>query len=361
MKRKIYYLLILIVSLYIGLLYHYPQVRFLIALELVLPVVSLLGLIVGGGRCEIRIMCDKPTCTRQEQAGLTVAVRNYSFFPVALAVVYLEWEEAGTGKRRKQKLRSGIAGKRQARFQVPLNTEHCGSVTLRVRKLKLYDNLQLWSKTKKQSLEETVFVLPSIEILEIDMKGCREETESNLYAASVQSMEGYQIRQYQAGDHLHRIHWKLSAREDTLQVKDFEKRTGGRTRLLLDFYHTGAAGMCPEQWDAYLDIASSLLFAMCREDEQGLEVMWYDRGGELECVTVRREQDIWDCLIMLLTVKIWVKPFLPEAFSGEMPGMEEMFWLTAERELYRGGSLILSFSGREGVSTDQKKKERAVV
>ncbi|WP_456049003.1 DUF58 domain-containing protein [Acetivibrio cellulolyticus] len=45
---------------------------------------------------------------------------------------------------------------------------------------------------------------------------------------------GYEFREYMAGDPLHKVHWKLSARSETLMVRKDEGRGVAKKRLVLD-------------------------------------------------------------------------------------------------------------------------------
>ena len=69
------------------------------------------------------------------------------------------------------------------------------------------------------------------------------------------------LRDFQPGDSLHRIYWKMAAKGDGLQVRDFE-----RGSLVSLFLH------CSEElraqadaWDRYLDRAASFLY-FCAEE-----------------------------------------------------------------------------------------------
>ena len=166
--------------------------------------------------------------------------------------------------------------------------------------MQVYDFLQLTRFTMKNVCRNRVLAGPAVHSMEIRPESAGAEDEILQYSGAAENMEGYRIRRYQAGDHLHRIHWKLSAKADELQVKDFDRQAGGRVALLLAVGR-GQGGWEPQRWDIYLETAVSLMFSLYYAEGTSLsKVMWIRKGGIVKSVDIREERNLQECMESLL-------------------------------------------------------------
>ena len=95
---------------------------------------------------------------------------------------------------------------------------------------------------KKQSIGEVVVtpklihIKPSNKILR-NSNNVKEDTENPSNNLLVWSGEpGYEFREYVPGDPLQKIHWKLSAKYETLMVRKNEGSSAGKKLLIIDPY-----------------------------------------------------------------------------------------------------------------------------
>ena len=88
--------------------------------------------------------------------------------------------------------------------------------------------------------------------------------------------EIFQIREYQRGDRLQHVHWKLTAKHDELVVKEHSLPKSCPVVLLLD-YEPGLPGGKRKRVSPFLEAAASLSFSMM---EVGCPqyIAWYDRA-----------------------------------------------------------------------------------
>lgn len=87
-------------------------------------------------------------------------------------------------------------------------------------------------------LPKLVSLKPTSKILLGSSESLKQEdsgsTNTNLF--SWNGEPGYEFREYMPGDPLHKVHWKLSARNETLMVRKDEGRGLSKKRLFLDSY-----------------------------------------------------------------------------------------------------------------------------
>ena len=85
-------------------------------------------------------------------------------------------------------------------------------------------------------LPRLVNIKPTSKILLNSMESINQDDlgEASTGLQSWTGEPGYEFREYMAGDPLHKVHWKLSARNETLMVRKDEGRGLAKKRLVLD-------------------------------------------------------------------------------------------------------------------------------
>nr|WP_300662856.1 DUF58 domain-containing protein [uncultured Acetatifactor sp.] len=275
-SRRLCYLALLAMGGCLTMLYNYQGLRFLLGCLVTVPLGALLLALPGKFLCRVSLEAAQTEVMRGETAEFAVKVENRSLFPVARLRMELYWEATGDKAVRERMWLCGLAVKQGERFSLELFATHCGMAALTIRKASVCDFLGLFSLTVARRERAQVCVLPVIEpvsaqVLELCSLNCANpgaEREGDLL-----------LRDFRPGDSLHRIYWKLAAKEGELQVRDFER--SGRVTLFLDF-SDGFARQA-DNWDQYLDRACSMLYFFAQEGRQALqmslEVVW--RKGEL--------------------------------------------------------------------------------
>ena len=119
--------------------------------------------------------------------------------------------------------------------QVPLNARHVGQYPAGLKALELQDVFGLFRmRLKIRELDGALTVLPR----PFDIDKPRITTGDDGSAPLARTQEDYNapedVRAYQPGDAMKRIHWKLSSRKRELLVRRFEMPAPPDTLILLD-------------------------------------------------------------------------------------------------------------------------------
>ena len=116
--------------------------------------------------------------------------------------------------------------------KIPLETDHCGAYSYKLSKLKVYDLLGFFHFDQNINKDIELLVKPSPEMPGYmpDMYGFKAK---NLRKSSKPNYEIYDIRDYQLGDPVKTIHWKMSAKKDKYLVKEPLEEYGGYSRVIL--------------------------------------------------------------------------------------------------------------------------------
>ena len=197
----------------------------LIALLLV-PVFALIVAVAAS--LTLRVKTEAPGVTfkgKQTYIKLTVEgiLSVFSFYKLKWSIV----DHMG-GTRKKEVITiydNGVT-------MLPLETDHCGAYTYKLGKLKVYDIFGFFhfSTNLNKDIELIVKPSPAMPGYMPDMYGFKAKS---LRKSHKPNSEIYDIRDYQLGDSVKTIHWKMSAKKEKLLVKEPLEEYGGYSRVIL--------------------------------------------------------------------------------------------------------------------------------
>ncbi|MBR6322909.1 MAG: DUF58 domain-containing protein, partial [Lachnospiraceae bacterium] len=98
--------------------------------------------------------------------------------------------------------------------------------------------------------------------------------------------ETYDIREYREGDRISRMHWKLSAKRDTLMLREFSREDNARFLFVLSF----SAGT-QEQFDRVVTNYYNLAAAL-PEEESAHVLVFEDPKGEITEIGVENASQL---------------------------------------------------------------------
>ena len=171
------------------------------------------------------------TVQRGENVTLEIAVQYRGLIPVAPLTVEIA---AGPDRPAQQLTMSGMPGSRQ-KLTLNYHAAHVGVTRPGVERIIISDLLGLYTVEKTPAArggELIVLPLP-FDVGELTYAAGDSGTESMARAAEDASSPS-DVRTYQQGDAMKKIHWKLSARKQELMVRRFEAPVMPDALVLLD-------------------------------------------------------------------------------------------------------------------------------
>lgn len=180
--------------------------------------------------------------------------------------------------------------------KIPVDTTHCGSYSYKLTWLYVYDLFGLFCIRINLNKNNEILVKPVPAMPEImpDMYGFKAK---NLRKSKQPGSEIYDIREYQIGDPLRSIHWKMSAKKDALLVKEPLEEYGGHSRVLLRLTADR------DELDLHLgQIVFTSLFYIEHETAHRIRVIPPDKGEV--AFEVESEIDLERALASILRMRI---------------------------------------------------------
>ena len=158
--------------------------------------------------------------------------------------------------------------------------------------------------------------------------------------------EIFQIREYRYGDAMNRIHWKLSAKEDELMIKDYSYPLGFGVLLYMDYFMAAGEKDTLAKLDGMLEISLSLSFSMLMVGCPHY-ILWSTAEGQLKRYGIRTEGDLHGAIEAALRMRTypgkvdWEDLYLKQ-YASDFSGKRLV--VNTNMELWKKRELLVTFN-----------------
>lgn len=287
-----------------------------------------------------------------------ICVSNPRRFGIAHVKVLLEVENISTGERDRCVVFCSVRGGHTERKQVLFKPKNCGIISIIVKKYWILDVLYLFRAKKKIYEVQQTAVLPQTHLLMVEVTQKTREfiVDAEEYSdreSGDDSSEIYQIREYRMGDSLHDIHWKLSAKEDTLCVKEYGRPLGCVVLIWLNLKQESKRSHYVPAilWEAVASLSRSLLEEKCVH-----MVAWYEPENQrIQKKRISKDAHIYELLYRLLyttTYREDIRIQKEEAFRGCL--FSTQIEICVDGTVWIDGQHTMQLSWKEGQQNWEK-------
>jgi uncharacterized protein (DUF58 family) len=202
----------------------------------VFPVLSLYCTRRLSGSISVEIRSDSPVVKCGEDALVEVVLKNKSVFLSLDCSVFLTLANVFLGTGSELVVQMPVRTGKSSRLLLPVQLVDLGRFELSCDTIRLLDWMGLVSFPVSCGASCHVDVIPSGASMEGEeisgyLSGVAETEESNKKGSDFSQVSD--VREYIPGDRIRDIHWKLSAKQDSLMVKERVSVTGSEMMLLL--------------------------------------------------------------------------------------------------------------------------------
>lgn len=162
--------------------------------------------------------------TINQSAKIQLTIKNPSIVPISCAKIKLKYSNSFSHEVISENLSFCISSCECTRVDLNVKAAHCGIVTIRSAKIVLYDLINITSVSKKYDMNHSITVTPplhDIPLLNHDTEAYNIEGDRySEHRSGDDPSQPFDYREYQNGDNVKRINWKLSSRMDKIMVKE---------------------------------------------------------------------------------------------------------------------------------------------
>lgn len=337
--RIIEYLLAVLFSIYLFFMYDGHIWTGLFILEILYPLCSCIFLWNMGRNVTVRFGRFPSMAERAKRFSGTLILENHSrIWSVRYRVrarVKNHFSKQSVFRRGKRRPASqkGLPLKyapaelgplRKQELEIELDSQYAGMLEYRLESLILYDMLGIFCRTIPLRQQKNIGIMPPFELMPLEITRRTREflADADEYSTEKQGddpNEIYQVREYRPPDSIHSIHWKLSAKEDNLMVKEHGFPMGCVVLLWirLPLADTDSAG-----FDRLLERAASLSVTLLEEKCIHMAAWFEEKSGQVIKWRVHTAQSVYEWIWRLLSTEAFQdedleKTCYEDAFRGE--------------------------------------------
>lgn len=316
-RNRIIYLCLLLYGFVFAILYNTYETFILVLLLFFIPIILMGILGMTTPFVQVEVLRNTNMINQGEIGNVYLRVKNRSIFPVACARIRVLYGNEFVSKKGKELIQVFVDGNSEQEISFQLEMLHSGNVKLVFDCIYIYDYFRIFCRKKKIKEEFNFFVLPQIKELDIVAPIAQnldlEESDTfSKYKSGDDPSEVFDIREYQFGDKIHRIHWKLSSKKNSYMVKEFSQPITCSTVILLELYYQKIMGEVCECMDKLLAQVLSLSYTFILQHHIHY-IAWYDRKEEeIKRFYIETEEDIYEATEELLRMQTYE---MEEVFS----------------------------------------------
>ena len=245
------------------------KLMFILALMVALTVlVSLISVMWAAGTIRITAEMEDQTVYRGDHTTLVLGVSHSGWIPIAPVILELPSMSGGECRRIRLKDHPGHVQS----LRMPIDATHVGIYTSGIQTCIIEDLLGLFQRVIRP--DETVYSLTVLpRTFDVDPAAMAPgDPGSELMARANEDLSApSDIRAYQPGDKMKKIHWKLSIRKRELIVRKFEEPLMQEVLILMDCSRPPFRGNPQAEADirdALLETAASVFSAQMKTDHE---------------------------------------------------------------------------------------------
>lgn len=344
MVRTAVFFLFILITWYLAGMYRYPVLLVLLGIEMILLPGSIFLARFFRRTLQVEFSVKSKNMIQGEETGCRMETIYEGALPVSRFSLKIELFYVDDERHLRKKYEGSCErGTNEVFFS--LCPPYCGILEVQIKMIRTYDYFSLCSAKKKAQDHMQVLVFPK----PVRLKFLLISSERNAAAYSEEKTVGKygggnneirQLREYQPGDPIRHIHWNLSARTDSIWLKEFYRETTSTVYVTLDLYGTENSLL---QRSAFYTLLYALIMGLL-EHAPSVRIQWFDWQREIwHEEKASDEDDCRDILGLLYFEKCLRITKEDMAKFRKIPEKED-FRLNLYLELYAGDEQIHRFS-----------------
>ena len=267
----------------------------LLVFLLILPLVSLAANLYVRKKIHARILLSTTAAKGTACVG-SIQLENRAWLPAFKLYCKVGMINDLTREENTLELISALGPRRESRRGFLLESAYCGRVYVYVQSVQILDYFGLFSLSVPVKASARITILPelfSCDVVPSPVSSVSDD--STVSRRGDDRTEVFQLREYQSGDDIRQIHWKLSSKLDTLLLKEPSQNV---SRSLMVFWDK--RGECiPKNMDAMAEVTASVCQALC-DSGTAFDLCWTDKD-DLELRQIRDADTLLQTIPALVT------------------------------------------------------------
>lgn len=254
---KILYALLFIISSAFYLLYTEILSAYILIFVIILPLLLASILLFSKFLIRGNITSISNTAVKNDKINFMLTINNKTFIPFSNSVITIEYFNNLINSYDTMVLTIPIHPLCNEKISFSLTSDYCGILNIKIKSIKIYDFIKLFSCKIKPNNITKITILPEIHTLKsINNNNTIKSNDGEIYSKYKNGddpSEIFALKNYLPGDKPNRIHWNLSLKQDELIVRHYSQPVNSSVLIVLDF-----SGGVSEKYIRSLDTASDI-------------------------------------------------------------------------------------------------------
>ena len=344
------FLLIIGATIYIAFMYENAAILLLAFMEAALFVVAFFSVLFRCFRIRGHIEVPVGIAERGKESLVKLVILNRCFVPVNRIRALIVVKDAMRRKKKKYWMTMPMVPKGESEFIQTVSFYGTGNYEIYLRKLRIYDITGLFGWNVRMKNQGAIQVMPELHDVPVRMTLATKNFygEADVYDETTpghDNSELFQVREYRPGDRLQNVHWKLTAKQDELIVKEHSLPKACPVILFLS-YQPKKRRQLLNFMEAVASLSFSIMDAGCPH-----YVVWYD-GSELDVKRARvdDEESLFYMIGLLMKIR-WVhcREDIKQRYRDKYRQDPYVWALTLDEklQLYKEKELLIKYSAKQ--------------
>lgn len=374
MRRYVGYIILIAITFYMAVLYRSTAFILVGYGEIIAGVLMAAYLLYMAGKVTVHILPSADMGEVGEILPVDLLVANRRRLPVGKVKVRVQERYPMFGEKKTTVFYATVPGggsrAGETRIRLGFMPKHSGRIILQIKNAQIYDFLGMlcFPIFRRRMGEEAILSIFPEKVMVPVMVGRNtrdyaQEKEEQIVRGESQPRESWQIRDYQPGDRLRDIHWKLTAKTEDLMVNERIAEIGCPVCMFLDYGEVRKRGTrkksLARNMEEYLKIALSISFSLV-ENGCSHYLVWYDAGRQdVRRMEIRSQEEVYLFFQRLedfgsapegLTLEEWHQ----EKYRGNCGNTR--LTLNARLQCLRNGEVVADYGGKDGKEKLRKQE-----
>lgn len=290
---KIFFAILIIASFVFYVMYLWDFAVVLLIVMIAIPLLMLIMGLVAKHSIHTKMILDSTSATKNRSFTVQLIIENRCIFPVGKAETNIEYFNCFDGKKNTFYMLLPIQERNTQSVAFKLNSKFCGMINISCPHITIYDPLKIFRFKVACNEVREIPVLP--EGHEIGGQICftdRVNDESSLFSEHKPGddpSEIFDLRGYNPGDKLNRIHWKLSSKKDEFIVKDYSLPVDIPCTVFLDLTYDNSSEYAMPVYDTLVEMLISMSTFLL-ENERRHNIVFFNARND--CFTEKSIKDM---------------------------------------------------------------------
>ena len=280
---------------------------------LLLPIAGWLAVSLAA-RKTVASVASATTAAKDAPVAIRLNVHNGARIPLAHVRATVRARNLLTGESASLAASASVPPHADVEMPIELTSAYCGRIACEVESVHLFEPFRIFSRRVQCFAERRFTVMPTLQdVLLRDVYAASPLSDTTVFSPYVRGndlSEVFALREYEEGDELKRIHWKLSEKIDRMIVRDASLPLDNALLLIWDkgLAQNSQGGLSQEEKAARADSMAEVVLALMEQlahADVAFEVASNDiLSGSCPRAFVTDENDIYEVIGQLLSAPV---------------------------------------------------------